>query len=80
METKTPTTPDSLTKLSAEAIAFYVLTDVYPDNILDMVKMPITCKNQIKKHLDLDEDIISTAADILIHHSHKQNHQFEIIL
>ena len=40
METKTPTTPDSLTKLSAEAIAFYVLTDVYPDNILDIVKIP----------------------------------------
>lgn len=65
------TTPDTLFKLATEAIAFNIITDIYPNNILDFVKIPEKCMKEIKKYVELDEETLNIAADMIVSHREK---------
>ena len=68
METTTPTTPTTpgpLTHIAAETIAFYILTDEYPPNILEMIKFPPRCTKIIENYIIKDSNILDAALNLI---------------
>ena len=57
--------PDSLTQIAAETIAFYILTDEYPPNILEIVKLPPQCKTIIENYIIKDSSILDAALNLI---------------